>query len=563
MNAYFAYTIVDFKGQSNPVKKVMFAVAIEGVIFIVMSSLDIRRMIFKIFPAWMMKATMAGMGLFLAFIGLQSGKGSDINRDHPAVLVDRKELRPNQLRKSQLRKMQYQLRKQNIIATNFAMTNSFTKRAQELEKYCAELIKINRRQKAKVHSKFRNVQLAKVHNKLRNEHENENENEKNNELEKHKENEKHNELEKNNEIEKNLENKIFKKKLVPLLPDRHFASAASFQLFGYKAWKEFREASLEILFSKTTRDKELRHQLRRAQLDYKTFWSGSFKALCLSSFDDNSFADSSFTEESFKEGSFDDSSLEEETFSNNSLGEETFYDSSLEDSSFQDSSFEESSFAENSFEESSFAANSFEESSFAENSFEESSFAENSFEESSFAANSFEESSFAENSFEESSFAENSFEESSFAENSFEESSLEENSFEKRRFSESSFEENRFQDSSFQRRTSTPELSQLPRQALPTELAQLQRNGLTKAASSFELTTAQLCAKEASFSILSGASFFTSRRRGGVLNSKACLPQLVPYQLDSWANLAQASPSYPKGACSLASYQIRKNISRN
>ena len=30
MNAYFAYTIVGFKGQSNPVKKVMFAVAIEG-----------------------------------------------------------------------------------------------------------------------------------------------------------------------------------------------------------------------------------------------------------------------------------------------------------------------------------------------------------------------------------------------------------------------------------------------------------------------------------------------------------------------------------------------------
>ena len=66
---------------------------------------------------------------------------------------------------------------------------------------------------------------------------------KNNELEKHNENEKHNELEKNNEIEKNFENMIFKKKLVPLLLDRHFALAASFQLFGYKAWKEFRETS--------------------------------------------------------------------------------------------------------------------------------------------------------------------------------------------------------------------------------------------------------------------------------------------------------------------------------
>ena len=75
VNAYFAYTIVGFKGQSNPV---MIAVAIESVIFIVMSSLAIRLMIFKIFPAWMMKAQMAGVGMFLAFIGLQSG-----NRHRP------------------------------------------------------------------------------------------------------------------------------------------------------------------------------------------------------------------------------------------------------------------------------------------------------------------------------------------------------------------------------------------------------------------------------------------------------------------------------------------------
>ena len=119
---------------------------------------------------------------------------------------------------------------------------------------------------------------------------------KNNELEKHNENEKHNELEKNNEIEKHFENMIFKRKLVAPLLDRHFALAASFQLFGYKAWKEFREASQEIIFYKMMRDKELRHQLRREQLDYKNLWSGNFKAPCLSTFEGNSFADSSFTE---------------------------------------------------------------------------------------------------------------------------------------------------------------------------------------------------------------------------------------------------------------------------
>ena len=37
--AYFAYTIVGFKGTGYPVKRVMFAVFIEGVIFIVISLL--------------------------------------------------------------------------------------------------------------------------------------------------------------------------------------------------------------------------------------------------------------------------------------------------------------------------------------------------------------------------------------------------------------------------------------------------------------------------------------------------------------------------------------------
>ena len=87
MNAYFAYTIVGFKGQRNTVKKVMFAVVIDDVIFLDMSLLATRRMIFKILPAWMMKAPMAGIGMFLA-IGLQSDNGNDIIKDHPAVLID-------------------------------------------------------------------------------------------------------------------------------------------------------------------------------------------------------------------------------------------------------------------------------------------------------------------------------------------------------------------------------------------------------------------------------------------------------------------------------------------
>ena len=55
MNAYFAYTIVGFKGQQNAVKKVMMAVTVEGVIFIIMSALDIRRYVFK---AWQPRGTL-------------------------------------------------------------------------------------------------------------------------------------------------------------------------------------------------------------------------------------------------------------------------------------------------------------------------------------------------------------------------------------------------------------------------------------------------------------------------------------------------------------------------
>jgi len=94
MNAYFAYTVVGFKGTQYSAKKVMLAVTVEGIVFIVISLLDLRRQIFKVFPTWLMKSSMAGIGLFLAFIGLQAGNGIDIIRDHPAVLVDMVSLNP-------------------------------------------------------------------------------------------------------------------------------------------------------------------------------------------------------------------------------------------------------------------------------------------------------------------------------------------------------------------------------------------------------------------------------------------------------------------------------------
>ena len=115
-------------------------------------------------------------------------------------------------------------------------------------------------------------------------------------------------LETKNEFHQSFENMILKK-LVALMPEKHFALAASSRLLGNEAWEEHREASKEISFDKKKGDKELPHQLRRQELDCKDLRSDSFRALCPTSFEENSFT--------------------EETFSNTSLEEETFQESSL------------------------------------------------------------------------------------------------------------------------------------------------------------------------------------------------------------------------------------------
>ena len=278
-----------------------------------------------------------------------------------------------------------------------------------------------------------------------------------------------------------LANLIFKKKLVPLLFDKHFALATSFQHYGYKAWKEFREASLEINFYNKRRDKKLPQQLRREQLDHKTFWSASFKALCLNTFDGNSFKKETFEEETFTEESFADSSLEEETFS----------ESNLEDSNLEEETFSESSLEDSSLEEETFSESSLEDSSLELSTFEEGNF---------------DYSSFTERSFEKNSFDKHSFYKTSLEESSFEESSLEDSSFEQSNFRDSNFPEDSFQDKNFARKTS------------PTEL---ERRALAKAAYSLEFspTTAQLDGKLGLF--LGGGSLHTSPRRGGVLRAQS------------------------------------------
>ena len=72
LNAYFAYTVVIQMGYSW--QTALAAVFIEGIIFIVLSLTSVREAIFNAIPMNLKHAVSAGIGLFIAFIGLQNAK---------------------------------------------------------------------------------------------------------------------------------------------------------------------------------------------------------------------------------------------------------------------------------------------------------------------------------------------------------------------------------------------------------------------------------------------------------------------------------------------------------
>lgn len=69
LNAYFAYTVVLGMGYSWQLA--LFAVFVEGIIFIILSLTNVREAIFNAIPATLKSAVSVGIGLFIAFIGLQ------------------------------------------------------------------------------------------------------------------------------------------------------------------------------------------------------------------------------------------------------------------------------------------------------------------------------------------------------------------------------------------------------------------------------------------------------------------------------------------------------------
>ncbi|MBR2283587.1 MAG: NCS2 family permease [Ruminococcus sp.] len=70
LNAYMAYTVCGVMGY--PWQVALLAVFIEGIIFIVLSLTNVREAIFNSIPLSLKRAVSVGIGLFIAFIGLQN-----------------------------------------------------------------------------------------------------------------------------------------------------------------------------------------------------------------------------------------------------------------------------------------------------------------------------------------------------------------------------------------------------------------------------------------------------------------------------------------------------------
>ncbi|CAN0846791.1 Adenine/guanine permease AZG1 [Linum grandiflorum] len=75
-NAYFAYTVVGYHGSGYlSYQHALTAVFIEGLIFLFFSAFGLRARLAKFVPKPVRVSCSAGIGLFLAFVGLQSNQG--------------------------------------------------------------------------------------------------------------------------------------------------------------------------------------------------------------------------------------------------------------------------------------------------------------------------------------------------------------------------------------------------------------------------------------------------------------------------------------------------------
>ncbi|TAL38237.1 MAG: NCS2 family permease [Phenylobacterium sp.] len=82
LNAYFAFTVVGAMGV--PWQTALGLVFISGVLFILLTVAGVRQLIVNAIPRALFSAIAAGIGLFIAFIGL---RGAGVVVDNPATLV--------------------------------------------------------------------------------------------------------------------------------------------------------------------------------------------------------------------------------------------------------------------------------------------------------------------------------------------------------------------------------------------------------------------------------------------------------------------------------------------
>ena len=82
LNAYFTYAVV--KGMGAPWRTALGAVFVSGVVFFLLTAIGARRMIVAAIPAELHGSVAAGIGLFIAFIGL---KNAGVVVANPATLV--------------------------------------------------------------------------------------------------------------------------------------------------------------------------------------------------------------------------------------------------------------------------------------------------------------------------------------------------------------------------------------------------------------------------------------------------------------------------------------------
>ncbi|MEG2158443.1 MAG: NCS2 family permease, partial [Clostridia bacterium] len=71
LNAFFVYTIVKFGGTGLSYANALLFVLADGIVFVILTVTGLKKVIFNAIPEAVRKAIPAGIGLFIALIGLQ------------------------------------------------------------------------------------------------------------------------------------------------------------------------------------------------------------------------------------------------------------------------------------------------------------------------------------------------------------------------------------------------------------------------------------------------------------------------------------------------------------